>query len=114
LIGPHPLFWLTWGCFFLTTLIGLSIRRNATWPKIFAGSLTGSLLFFVLTNLGVFLFQEMYPRNLAGLVECYVMALPFLRNTLTGDLLYTALFFSIFLLGKSLLPSRAVPSAERG
>ena len=69
--------------------------------KIFLGTLLGSSIFFFITNLGVFIFQTMYPKNPAGLVECFVMALPFFRNTLAGDLFYTAVFFVVFAFLKS-------------
>ena len=102
LIGPHSLFWLTWGCFFAVTLIGLRVKNSASFRGIFWATIGGSVLFFVLTNLGVFLSGDMYSKNFSGLAECYVMAIPFFRNSIIGDLLYSALFFSVFILAKSL------------
>ena len=96
LIGPHALYPLTWGCFFLVSLLGVSIRANAKVNRIFLGTLGGSLLFFIVTNLGVFLFQNMYEKNWRGILECYTMALPFFRNTLLGDLFFSALLFGVF------------------
>ncbi len=95
-IGPHPLFWLVWGSFFMVTLLGLWMRNDARPSKVFFGTLAGSIFFFVATNLGVFFFQSMYPKDLAGLTECFVRALPFFRNSLLGDLLYSLVFFSAF------------------
>jgi hypothetical protein len=51
------------------------------------------MLFFILTNLGVWALTPLYPKTLSGLSECYVAALPFFRNTLAGDLLYSGLLF---------------------
>lgn len=34
-----------------------------------------------------------YPKTGAGLIECYVAAIPFFKNTLLSDLFYTALLF---------------------
>lgn len=96
LIGPHPLFWLTWGSFFLTVLIGLWVRRKRGVARIFFGTVAGSVLFFVVTNLGVFLFQDMYTKDLPGLIQCYLMALPFFGNSFLGDIFYSAVFFGIF------------------
>ena len=42
----------------------------------------------------------MYPQNLQGLLQGYVAGLPFFRNTLTGDILYTALLFGGFALAE--------------
>ena len=101
ILGPHELFWLTWGSFFLTVWIGFRVRQNQKTTTIFLGTLAGSVLFFILTNLGVFLFQNMYPKNFPGLIECYAMALPFFRNALLGDFFYSFVFFGIFYLAKN-------------
>jgi hypothetical protein len=101
-IGPHPLFWLVWGCFLLTAVLGVCIRPKAGAGRVFLATLAGSVIFFVVTNLGVFLFQDMYPKNISGVIECYVMALPFFRNTLLGDLFFSFCFFSVFFLAKNL------------
>jgi hypothetical protein len=71
---------------------------NLVWSLIAAAAVTSSLLFFVLTNLGVWAFGHMYPKTAAGLIACYTAALPFFRNTLEGDLLYTLVLFGGFAL----------------
>jgi hypothetical protein len=53
-------------------------------------------IFFIFSNLGVWLAGLYYPLTLAGLVECYVMAIPFFGNTLFGDLFYMGVLFGIF------------------
>ena len=40
--------------------------------------------------------DKMYPHSWAGLAECFTMALPFFRNSLLGDLAYTAAAFTLF------------------
>ena len=49
--------------------------------------LKSSTLFFVLTNLGVWLMG--YPHTIQGLITCYTLALPFFVNTILGDLFFT-------------------------
>src|SRR5437762_2688679 len=44
-------------------------------------------------NLAVWASSGMYAADLDGLVHCYVAALPFLRNTVLGDMFWTALLF---------------------
>jgi hypothetical protein len=97
-IGPHLLFPLTWGCFFLMTLIGFAISRKPSAGRIIFATVAGSTLFYLVTNLGVFLFQNMYEKSFAGLAHCYVMAIPFFRNAVLGDLFYSAVFFGAFVL----------------
>jgi hypothetical protein len=53
IIGPHPLFWLTWGCFSLVTCLGWAFSKSATVAKICLATLSGSVIFFVVTNLEI-------------------------------------------------------------
>ena len=55
--------------------------------------LSSSLLFFATTNFAVWAFSGMYAHDLHGLIHCYVAALPFLWNTVAGDVLWTTLLF---------------------
>ena len=103
----HDLFWLTWGCFYLTTLVGMSLRGRMSALPILAGTLTGTLIFFVLTNLGVWIWQDLYPKTASGLLECYVMALPFVRNAVAGDLVYAGVFYLVYRLISAGRPLRA-------
>lgn len=54
---------------------------------------TSSLTFFVVSNFAVWAFSAMYDANAAGLLKCYVAALPFLRNMLAGDLFWGVTLF---------------------
>jgi len=68
--------------FMLISYIGINSK------KISNGTILGSsTLFFILTNLGVWLVG--YPLTLAGLVSCYTLAIPFFVNTILGDLFFT-------------------------
>jgi len=51
--------------------------------------------FFVLTNAGVWLAGGLYPLTGAGLVSCYVAAIPFFGRTLAAQLLYATLLFGL-------------------
>lgn len=83
-----------YGSFILIGLIGIWLRNNKTLPNVIGGTLTGSIIFFLVTNLAVWLAPQFYyPHTLQGLVDCYVIALPFFRNTITGDLFYVGAFF---------------------
>ena len=56
-------------------------------------ALASSVTFFVTTNFAVWAFSGMYANDLAGLLHCYVAALPFLRNGVMGDLFWTVVLF---------------------
>jgi hypothetical protein len=91
--GWHNTIPFTWGAFALTGLLGGWIQRRPSAGRIVTASLTGSVLFFLITNFGVWAVGELYPSTAAGFWQCYVAALPFFRGTLLGDLVYTAAFF---------------------
>lgn len=74
--------------FIVTGLIGLAIRNNKKFHTILGGTLLASIIFFLTTNWAVWAFGTMYPHSLSGLLQSYVMALPFFRNSLLGDLFY--------------------------
>lgn len=71
--------------------------QNRKSAAVVAGTtLASSVLFFVVTNFGVWAMQSWYPKTLAGIIDCYAMALPFFRNTLAGDVFYVAAMFGIY------------------
>jgi hypothetical protein len=75
--------------------LGFLLRKDRTVTKIIGATLAGSVLFFVVTNFGVFVMQDLYAKNLQGLVECYAMALPFFQNSLAGDIVFSGALFSL-------------------
>ena len=77
-------------------LIGYFISQHKDWKLIAAASLTGSVIFFLATNWAVWQFSSWYPHSLSGLYQCYLMALPFFRNTLVGDLFYNGVLFGVY------------------
>jgi hypothetical protein len=101
--GLHSVMWATYGSLFVAILIGkyVASRKGMSW--IIGGALTSSILFFVITNFAVWLAPNfMYPKTLSGLMECYAMAIPFFRNTIMGDVVYTSVFFGGFELVRSI------------
>lgn len=62
-----------------------------------------SLLFFLISNFGVWL--NWYPNTLSGLMQCYVLALPFYWRTLIGDLVFGYGFLAWKKYGKKIIPS---------
>lgn len=88
-------------------LIGYAIRQHRQPLIIGLASLVGSVLFFVVTNAAVWAWGHLYPLTLTGLAASYVNALPFFRNTLLGDLGYTAVLFGGYALVTRLVTRRA-------
>lgn len=99
-----------YGSFALSVIIGLWLQKRRAAPVILGSILASSCLFFVITNFGVWVMDNMYPHSLAGLVTCYVAAIPFFRNEVVGDLLYGGLLFGGFALLEMLLPVLRPPA----
>jgi len=112
LLGWHETIPFTWGAFALTGLLGWWIRVRPTVSRIAAGSVASSVLFFLITNFGVWLVGNLYPMTLEGLAVCFVAAIPFFRNSLAGDLLSTAALFGGFALASQLRIFREPASAK--
>lgn len=84
----------------LPVWLGQSLRDASSGKAALArGLLCGLLpatLFFVATNFAVWAFQSEYPLTWAGLMQCYVAAVPFFRWMLAGDLFYLSVLAVCF------------------
>src|SRR5690349_3851088 len=88
----------------LIVMIGMAALKRRSVLRIGAAAIASSVLFFVVTNFGMWLFSGFYPRTLTGLEACYVAAIPFFQNTIAGDLFYATLLFGGFKLLELLMP----------
>lgn len=95
-IGFHSTMPFVYGSFVIIGLIGLWLRNHKTIANTVGATLISSLLFFLITNLGVWLVGGLYPKTLQGLINTYFYAIPFFRNTIVGDLFYVGLFFGAY------------------
>lgn len=85
-----------YGSFLIIGLIGLWLKNHKTMLNIVGASLSGSIIFFLVTNFSMWAIpHSFYPHNLQGLLTCYTMGLPFFRNTILGDLFYIGVMFSL-------------------
>ena len=64
--------------------------------KVVLASLSGSTIFYLISNFGVWAFSPMYAKTFTGLVQCYSLALPFYGTSLMGDLVYSAILFGAY------------------
>ena len=103
--GFYPGWNFVYLAFGLTVLIGWLVAKRRTALTIAGAAVASSVLFFVLTNFGMWLFSGFYPLTWQGLGACYVAAIPFFQNTLAGDLVFTALLFGGFAIAERMLPA---------
>ena len=96
---------LVYACIALSTVLGFGLRGKVGAGRVLAYSLAGSMLFFVVTNFGVWVSGSMYPKTAAGLVSAYVAGVPFFQWTVLGTLFYSALLFGGFELLRGRVPA---------
>ncbi|HNE50143.1 MAG TPA: hypothetical protein PKM51_04710 [Chitinophagales bacterium] len=94
----HSTILFTYGSIALIVLLGRLLNKDKSFNsvKIAGLSITSSFLFFIITNFGVWLLDNMYPMNISGLVSCYVMAIPFNKFSWLGDLVFTMAIFGAY------------------
>lgn len=90
-LGFHSTVWYVYASLLLVTW--LASRMPVKLGSVIGTTLLGSVLFFIVTNFGVWQTTTMYPHTLAGLQQSYAMAIPFFRSSLMGDVFYTAVLF---------------------
>jgi len=105
IIGNTSIFVFTWGSFAVIGLGATLLRKLKNKPKLQILSSVGfaavsSFLFFAVTNFGVWV-QGWYPATLSGLVNSYIMAIPFYRTMLIGNLIIVPSVITILQLVKS-------------
>jgi hypothetical protein len=84
------------------------LKKHANIFNVVATSLMASIFFFLATNIAVWAFSAWYTKTFAGLMFCLEMGLPFLRNTMLGDLFYTAVLCGAILLAREINKKRAI------
>ena len=95
-IGFHSLMFWTWGALAFTGYT--SKFCNKIYSRIVL-SFIGAITFFVISNFGVWISGTLYEISVQGLLECYIMAIPFFTNTLLSTMFF-AVIFELFILSK--------------
>ena len=89
-------FYFVAGSLILMTVLSWVMLKVVKVKHIITTSLVGSIVFFIITNFGTWVNWSMYPMTPTGLMTCYAAGLPFLLNSLIGDLLWCAILFGGF------------------
>ena len=75
--------------------LGAFLTPTSNRMKVLGYSFLGTLCFFVITNFSVWCEGQLYPTTLNGLVDCFVMGLPFYRNQLISDVGSALVIFEV-------------------
>jgi hypothetical protein len=84
--------------YLLISFFAYFVINSFGFHKIILYAIFSSLLFFLISNFGVWVSGNLYPLNFQGLISCYLAGLPFLKGNLLGDLIYTSILFGIYYL----------------
>lgn len=78
----------------LISFIFSKYKNNLNKSNVLFFSIYGSAFFFIISNLNVWMFSNLYTKNLEGLINCYLMAIPFFHNTLISTIIFSyAIYF---------------------
>lgn len=88
--------------FFASNLIGLAMEKRPTLIAVSFYATTSSIVFYLTTNFAVWIFSSWYPHNFNGLLASYLMELPFLKNMLLADIIYSIALFQLYFLVTSI------------
>tara|TARA_B100001540_G_C15488971_1_gene498208 strand:+ start:62 stop:541 length:480 start_codon:yes stop_codon:yes gene_type:complete len=91
-IGFHQTILFTWGSIILIGLTSNLFKKNIYLR--FFGVISGSLVFYIISNFGVWSLGS-YGYTFEGLLICFIAAIPFYSNTLLSTLIYSAIIETI-------------------
>jgi hypothetical protein len=86
-LGFHNTMFFTYSSLSIAVLLGIYIK-HFKFKEIFFTGVGSSVGFFIITNFGVWALSSMYEKSFGGLIQSYIMGLPFFHNTLLSTLLY--------------------------
>ena len=93
ILGLHNTMIFTYTSVLIISSMGILLKSRKNVKNITITSLYSSIIFFVITNLGVWIAGGLYPMTATGLNDCFIMAIPFFKSELLSTLLYTFVFF---------------------
>jgi len=94
-LGFHNTMIFTYLALIVPVALGIFIKRFKFIEVVITG-LISSIGFFLITNFGAWLTLDMYEKNLSGLINSYILAIPFFHNTLISTFLYLLLLKVLF------------------
>lgn len=93
IIGFHSTMIFVYGTVAIIILGSHWLIKSCTLLNMTIGAVLSAVIFFVTTNFGAWMSHDMYAQNVAGLQQAYIAGIPFFKNTLVSNLLFTAVGF---------------------
>lgn len=95
MLGFYPGIEWTWVGFGLIIGFGIAVKKLPLLWRVPIGALGASTIFFIVSNFGTWIASGMYSHDIAGFIQCYVMALPFFKATILSDFLFGSILLSL-------------------
>lgn len=84
--------WVYLGYSMIIAAAAFYLKKSST-SKILISGVFSAILFYLVTNFGVWYSGSLYPKNMEGLMMSYISGLPFLLNSVMGNLFFLGLFY---------------------
>lgn len=93
--------------FALTVVIGMRISNNLKPLTVLGGSIFAVIAFFFITNTAAWMYFGMYPQDFNGLLMAWNAGIPFIKNTLISQVLFSAVLYGGYVLAMNRKPAVA-------
>lgn len=84
----------TWMSVALIVGVAFVILKKVTPLRVLGSAVVASVLFYLVSNFGVWMHGTIYTKDFTGLLECYIAAIPYFRSTLMSNVVFSAVAFT--------------------
>ena len=88
-IGFYKNMFFVYTSLIIITFIFFRISKKIKYKNLYIFAFFGSLIFYLISNFGVWALDGLYEKNLNGLIECYILAIPFFKNTFFSSIVFS-------------------------
>ena len=91
ILGFHSAMIFVYGAVALIVIGSHYWLKKLSLVSVTLAAFISAITFFMVTNFGAWLSHDMYTHNVSGLTQAYIAGIPFFKNTLVSNLLFTAI-----------------------
>lgn len=107
--------YFVYAAFIIITGLATFLKKRSVANIALAAAWSGAI-FFAISNLGVWISSDFYPKTLSGLAACYWASVPFYKNEVFGNFILNSvignLFYSALLFGAYYVMERKVTTQK--
>ena len=94
IIGMHSLMFWTYLPILILSFLAFYFYQDS-FRRVINLAIFSPIIFFILSNFGVWVNSAKYSRDFSGLVECYIYAIPFYASSAISCILFSIIFYLI-------------------